>query len=103
MNVAVELETKAEVENLVYEFFAENCAVDRETLGPDTHIIEDLEGDSLMVLALLEIVRRQYGITVELQTLGRHLMAKPADTVGQIIDLTVALVKHGNGVVDVEL
>ena len=66
-------------------------------------IIEELEGDSLMLLSLLESVRRKYGLSVELKTLGRHLMNKPANTIGQIVELTLAIVRHGDDIVSLEL
>lgn len=88
---------------MVYDFFAEECDVDRADLADETNIIEELEGDSLMLLSLLELVRRTYGLTIELKTLGRHLMRKPATTIGQVIDLTLAIVKYGDDVVHVDL
>ena len=95
--------TKQEIKNLVYEFFADECDVEPESLKDDTDIIEELEGDSLMLLSLLRKACTQYGITVELKTLGRHLMKKPANTIGDILVLTYALVEHGDNIVNVEL
>ena len=56
-----------------------------------------------MLLSLLESVRRKYGLSVELKTLGRHLMNKPANTIGQIVELTLAIVRHGDDIVGLEL
>ncbi len=95
--------TEQEIRDLVYEFFSDECDVEVEELSDDTDIIETLEGDSLMLLALLEQVRRRYGISIELKTLGRHLMRKPADTVGQVVALTLAVVEHGDDILQVEL
>lgn len=92
-----------EIQALVYDFFAEECDVDTADISDDTNIIEDLEGDSLMLLALLETVCKKYGITVELKELGRHLMKKPANTVGEVLQLTNALVEHGDDILNVEL
>jgi len=95
--------TLQEIRDLVYGFFASECDVDRSRITDSTDIIAELGGDSLMFLALLTRVRKQYGIGVELKTLARHLMKKPANTVGQVVDLTVAIVKHGDGILSVEL
>ena len=61
--------TRERIREMVFSYFSEECDVPREELTDETHVIEDLEGDSLMILALLERVRRENGLTVELKTL----------------------------------
>ncbi len=95
--------TENEIRDLVYQFFADECDVERETITDETHVIEELEGDSLMLLSLLRKVCNKYGITIELKTLGKHLMKKPANTIGDILALTYSLVEHGDDIVNVEL
>lgn len=95
--------TVQEITDLVYDFFAAECDVDRSRLHPGTRIIEELEGDSLMFLSLLEKVRKRWGIGIELKTLARHLMKKPAQTIGQVVDLSVAIVRHGDDILHVDL
>lgn len=94
---------KEEIRDLVYEFFADECDVERESISDETDIIEELEGDSLMMLSLLRKVCAKYQISVELKTLGKHLMKQPANTIGDILSLTNALVEHGDDIVNVEL
>ena len=77
--------------------------MDKDALCDTTDIIEELEGDSLMLLSLLELVRKRYDLTIELKTLGYHLMEKPANTLGQVISLTKAIIQHGNNIVNVQL
>lgn len=96
-------ETETEIHQMVIDFFAEECDVEPDEISPDTNIIEELEGDSLMFMALLEQMRKRYGIGIELKTLARHLMKKPADTVGQVIELSVAMVRHGDDILNQEL
>ena len=96
-------DTKQEIRAQVYQYFAEECDIDVSEISDKTDIIEDLEGDSLMLLSLLEIVRKKYGLTIELKALGKHLMKKPANTVGQVIDLTIRIVQYGNDIINVEL
>jgi len=88
---------------LVYDFFADECEVDASEIRDETKIIEELEGDSLMLLALLRKVCSTYEIGVELKALGKHLMKRPAETVGDIVRLTDALVEHGDAIIGVDL
>jgi acyl carrier protein len=88
-------ETAREIREMVFEFFAQECDVDRSTLSDSTNIIEELEGDSLMFLMLLEKVRKRYGIGVALEALAKQLMKRPASTIGQVVQLSVSVVQHG--------
>lgn len=105
MSTAMKIDsaTAQEIHDMVYDFFAEECDVDRDELADDTDIVETLEGDSLMLLSLLEQVRKKYQLTIELKALGRHLMQKPADTIGQIVELSLAVVKHGDDILNADL
>lgn len=99
----MDLDTVQEIRNIVYDYFSEECDVDASEISDHTNIISDLEGDSVMLLSLLEIVRKKYNLTIELKALGKHLMKKPANTIGQVIDLTLNIVRYGNDIVNVVL
>ena len=101
--ITVSEDTKREIRAQVIEYFAEECDVEVDDISDDTNIIKDLEGDSLMLLSLLEIFRKRYGLTIELKTLGKHLMKKPAEKVGQVVDLTTKIVQYGNDIINVAL
>jgi acyl carrier protein len=92
-----------EIRTAVYDYFAEECDIDRSRITDDTNIITELEGDSLMLLSLLELFRKKYGLKIELKTLGRHLMRKPANTIGQVVELSARLVEHGDNIINVDL
>ena len=99
----VDQSIEKDIKNLVYNYFSQDCDIPVEQITDSTNIIEDLEGDSLMLLALLEMVRKKYSIGVELKTLGKHLMKRPANTIGEIVKLSVAVVEHGNNILNIEL
>jgi acyl carrier protein len=92
-----------EIRDLVINYFSEECDIAKEKISDSTNIIEELEGDSLMLLSLLEVVRKKYNLSIELKTLGKHLIKKPANTVGEVVNLTLAIVKHGDNIINVEL
>ena len=96
-------EIRQEIRDQVVEYFAEECGKATEEITDETDIIEDLEGDSLMLLSLLEVFRKKYGLTIELKTLGKHLMKKPADTVGQVIELSIQIVQYGDNLIHMDL
>lgn len=92
-----------EIKSLVYDYFSDECDIPKERITNSTNIIEELGGDSLMLLSLLETVRKKYRLNIELKTLGKHLMKKPAHTVGDVVKLTIAIVEHGDDIVNVDI
>ena len=98
----IDQNSRSEIRELVYDYFSEECDIAKEEIIDSTNIIEELEGDSLMLLSLLEIVRKKYNLSIELKTLGKHLMKKPANTVGEVINLTMAIVKYGDDIINSE-
>jgi len=58
--VKITEQVKQEVQKIVYDFFAEECEVDRSELNENTNIVRDIDGDSLMFLELIEIFKGKY-------------------------------------------
>jgi len=100
---SVDPQTVEDVKTIVYDYFAEECDIDVSELSDSTNIIDDLEGDSLMLLSLLEIFRKKYGLTIELKTLGKHLMKRPANTIGEVITLSLKIVENGDDILKIDL
>ena len=95
-------EMKQEIREIVYDFYAEECEVDRDTLTDDTNVIEDIEGDSLMFLELLETFKKKYDLEVELKSIGKYVLKNPSDTIGKLITLTELIVEKGDAIGDVD-
>ena len=91
----------SEVKDMVYEFFSEECEKEVAELSHETNIIEDLEGDSLMFLELLEMIKSKYNLEVELQEIGKYLLQNKADTIGMVTDLTLKLIEHEGKIAEI--
>lgn len=94
--------TIQEVREIVLEFFSEECEVDISELNDKTHIISDIDGDSLMFLELIEIFKKKYNLDIELKTIGKYVVKHPVETIGQLIDVTMLMIEHENKIVDLE-
>lgn len=92
--------TKAEVKEIVYNFFSEECEVDVSTIKDSTNIITDLEGDSLMFLELIEIFKKKYNLNIELKTIAKYILKHPVETIGQLIDTQMLMIEHENNLVN---
>ena len=58
--------TRDEVKEIVLDFFAEECEIDKNEISEDSNIISDLDGDSLMFLELIEIFKKKYNLNHQL-------------------------------------
>ena len=94
--------TKKEVKEIVYQFFAEECEVDLSEINNDTNIIKDLDGDSLMFLELIEIFKKKYNLDIELKTIGKYAVKHPVQTLGQLIDMQLLIIRHENKLLELE-
>ena len=94
--------TNKEVKEIVYNFFAEECEVDLTEIHDGTNIIKDLDGDSLMFLELIEIFKKKYNLDIELKTIGKYAVKHPVQTIGQLIDMQLLIIKHENKLLELE-
>ena len=91
---------KSDVRAIVYEFFAEQCEVDIDAINDQTNIISDLEGDSLMFLELIEIFKKKYNLDIELKAVGKYVLRHPVETIGQLLETQLLMIKHENRIID---
>ncbi len=94
--------TRNEVKEIVLEFFAEECEIDKDEISEDSNIIGDLDGDSLMFLELIEIFKKKYNLNIELKTIGKFAVKNPVKTIGELIDMQVLIIKHENNILNIE-
>jgi acyl carrier protein len=92
--------TRSEVTEIVYDFFADECEVDKSRITDQTNIIRDLDGDSLMFLELIEIFKKKYSLDIELKTIGKYAVKHPVETIGQLIDMQMLIIEHENRILE---
>ena len=93
---------KEEVREIVLDFFAEECEIDVSEITDDSNIITDLGGDSLMFLALIEIFTKKYGQEIDLKTIGKYSIKHPVETIGELIDMQLRIIEHGNKIIELD-
>lgn len=91
---------REEVKDIVYQFFAEECEVEIDSIHENTRINEDLDGDSLMFLELIEIFKKKYSLAIELKTIGKYAVKHPVSTIGELIDMQMLIIEHENRLLD---
>jgi len=87
---------KKEVREIVIDFFAEECEVDPSEITDDTHIFDDLDGDSLMFLELIELFKKKYDLNIELKAIGKYSVKHPVRTIGELLDMQLLIIELEN-------
>jgi acyl carrier protein len=77
-------------------FLSDELDVPLEDIGPDTKIIDDLKGDSMIYLELIEDFKKKYDVKVEISLIGRYLQKHPVYTVGQTAQVVYDIVERGD-------
>ena len=95
-------EVKEAMKKEVYDFFAEESDRPAEEITDSLSVLEDLDGDSLMFVELVEMLKGQYNLDIQLQTVGKYLLKHPADTVGEVIETLYLVYQYENGIVELE-
>ena len=93
-------EIKTELKKMIYEFFADECETDINELNPQTNVIDELDGDSLMVIELIETVKKKYDLDLKLQTVGKFLLKKPAETLEEIVNLFYMIYQYEDDIIN---
>lgn len=91
---------KGEVKDIIYDFFAEECEVEIENISDNTNILEDLGGDSLMFLELIETFKKKYNLNIELKTIGKYSVKNPVRTIEELLDMQYKIIQYENDIIN---
>lgn len=92
---------KVEVREVVINFFAEECEVEASTIHDETHIFDDLDGDSLMFLELIEMFKKKYNLNIELKAIGKYSVKHPVRTIGELLSMQLLIIELENKITDI--
>ncbi len=87
-------EVRDDIRNIVYEFLADECEVAVEDISDTTNVIDDLEGDSLLYIEMLQLIKKKYNLNVSMQAVGKYMLQNRAETVGKVIDLMIYIIEN---------
>ncbi len=93
-------EIKKEIEDMILDYYAEECEIDRDEITMDADPQEDLGGDSLMFVELIEMASEKYDIDVKLQSVGKYMLKAPLNTMQDVVDVFCKIYQYGNDIVN---
>lgn len=103
MSRSLSQDDKKDIYEHIRQFLSDELDVSLEDIGPDTKIIDDLKGDSMIYLEMVEDFKEKYDVKVEIAVIGRYLQKHPLYTVGQTAQAVYEIIERGQALLaDVE-
>lgn len=102
MNRILTEDEKKQIYDHIREFLSEELAVPLDGIGPDTRIIDDLGGDSIIYLELIEEFKKKFNVSVEVRTIGRYIQKHPIRTVRETAQAVYDIVERGPALIEGE-
>lgn len=99
MNRKLTEEEKKAIYDEIVRFLAEELEVPREKIVPEARVIDDLGGDSLMYLELVDEFKKKYDVVIEMRVIGQYFQSHPVHTVAQVAQAVVDIVEGGEALV----
>jgi acyl carrier protein len=92
-------EEKQAILTEIREFLADELGVELDKVTPSAKIIDDLGGDSMIYLELVEKFKKKYQIQVEVRIIGKYLLAHPVHSVGEVSQAVFDIIEKGDDLV----
>ena len=93
-------EEKDGLYNEIREFLADEFEVEVDEITKDTNIIEDLGGDSILFLEMIEELKKKYGIDLEVRIICQYMLKNPIYTVGETLNTIFEIIEKGEGILE---
>lgn len=93
-------EIRQEIQDMVLDYYADECEVDRDEITMESNPQEDLGSDSLMFVELIEMTAEKYELDIKLQSIGKYMLKSPMDTMKDVIDMICKIYQYGNDIVN---
>ena len=93
-------EIRNEIKDMIFDYYAEECEIDLSEITLESNPQDDLGGDSLMFVELIELASEKYDMDVKLQSVGKYLLKAPLNTMQDVIDVFCKIYQYGNEIVN---
>jgi len=87
---------KRQIYEHIRQFLCEELDVPLENIQPHMKIIDDLRGDSMIYLELVEEFKKKYDLHVEIRVIGQYFQRHPVYTVGEVATAVGEIIERGD-------
>jgi len=89
-------EEKSTIYEEIRDFLSEELDVPLDEITPESKIIDDLNGDSMIYLELVDIFRKRFETNVEVRVIGQYFQQHPIYTVEETAQAVYDIVERGD-------
>lgn len=100
MKLTLTDELKKEIFEEVRQFLAEELETDPGNITEHTNIIDDLGGDSILFIELIEELKEKYQIDLEVRTIGQYMLKNPVFTLGETVNAIFEIIEKGEDLIE---
>jgi acyl carrier protein len=84
----------------IRHFLAEEFEIDPGEITDKTNIVDDLGGDSILFMEMIEEFKEKYGIDLEIRTIGMYMLKNPIYTVGETLNAVYEIIEKGEDLIE---
>lgn len=92
---------KTEIYEDMRQFLSDELDIPLEEIKPDSKILEDLKGDSMIYLELVEEFKKRFDVNVEIRVIGLYFQRHPVYTVKEVARAICDIVERGDELVKI--
>jgi acyl carrier protein len=93
-------EEKKKISDEIRLFLAEEFEIDPVEITDDTNIVDDLGGDSILFMEMIEEFKEKYEIDLEVRTIGLYMLKNPVYTVAETLNAVYEIVEKGEDLIE---
>ncbi|MBP5579527.1 MAG: acyl carrier protein [Ruminococcus sp.] len=93
-------EIREEIKDMIFDYYADECEIDRSEITMESNPNEDFGSDSLMFVELIEMTADKYDLDIKLQSIGKYMLKTPMNTMADVVDMFCKIYQYGNDVVN---
>ena len=90
---------KKNISEEIKQFLADEFEMDPGEIDLNTNIVDDLGGDSILFMEMIEEFKEKYKIDIEVRTIGRYMLKNPVYTVGETIKAVYEIIERGEDLI----
>lgn len=92
---------KTEIYEDMRQFLSDELDIPLADIKPDSKILEDLKGDSMIYLELVEEFKKRFEVNVEIRVIGLYFQRHPVYTVKEVSRAIIDIVERGDELVKI--
>lgn len=87
---------KQQIFDDIRQFLSDELDIPLEDIKAESKILDDLKGDSMIYLELVEEFKKKFEVKVEIRVIGLYFQKHPIYTVGEVAQAVCDIVENGD-------